>query len=211
MARRQNVEKSDVGFAGGDQVDASPLREDALVRLRIDFAQRCYTNAQDLIRLTDQKAGYLLTTIGVLSAALSALAIRLFSVIPTYPWQVFLQRVGVVIVLEYFGMAFIAVFTILQVLVARSNTLRPDTDAHGLIFPLTLLERCERDEIKYLAKLAETTEAHLLHEYANQITEVSHIYSIKQQHLNSALAWLRWAVISWGVSVFLMVFLVLFI
>lgn len=178
---------------------------------RLDFAQRCLINSQELVRAMDQKAGYMLAAAGTLTAAMGVVATRVYSFTPIDGWQFTLRAIAAVLILEYFGLAFAAIYQVLGVLIARSNTLRPDSTVHGLIFPLMLLARCEDDEEKYLAKLQSATPHVLLHEYANQITEIANIYRQKCERLNSSMGWFRAATIAWAITNFLVLVILIFI
>ena len=46
-----------------------------LLDMRVEYAHRCFCNTQELICFMDQKAGFVLAAVGVLSAALGTLRI----------------------------------------------------------------------------------------------------------------------------------------
>ncbi len=173
------------------------LPAEALVEFQLEFAQHCLDNTQELIRFMDQKAGYLLTAVGVLTAAVGTLAgwvfnARLFGRHAS-PWQI---SVGSLTVF-YALLAFAVIYLATRVFAARPHTLRPKSQAPGLFFPLILLERFQENEDLYLEKLLNSTPRDLLHDYANSMLEISNIYRAKQALINRAVVWFKGLCLIW--------------
>jgi hypothetical protein len=177
---------------------------ETLAKFRLEFAQRCFINIQELIRFMDQKAGFLLAAVGILTAALGTLVTRVFGSTLSFAWQAAFRTTGGVFVLAYLAMAFAVIYSATSVFIASPTMLRPDTMAPGLIFPLILLKRFEADEEMYLKKLSGVTPAELLHDYANQIMEIANIYQSKQRQVNLSMALFRWLCVLWIISMVLL-------
>lgn len=94
-------------------------------------------------------------------------------------------------------MAFAVISNATRVLAPAINTLRPNTQAPGLLFPLMVLSRTGGDEDVYFRRLRGATPEHMLHDLANQIVEVSNVYQTKQRQLDRALRRFRWLSMLW--------------
>jgi len=169
------------------EVQEKEFSAETLIKLRLDFAQRCLINAQELSRFMDQKAGFLLAAVGILTAALGTLIVGVLGTTSNFAWQEVVRAIGSLLVLAYLLMAFAVIFTATRVFIAMPNVLRPDTVAPGLIFPLMLLTRFKADEEAYLKKLSDVTPSELLQDYANQVMEISNIYRTKQKQVNLSI------------------------
>lgn len=184
-----------------------PFSSETLVRTRLDFAQRCFTNAQELTRLMDQKANYILAAVGLLTAALGSLASKALEITPDSAW-LWLKPAGAVFTLAYMLIAFATIYNATRVYIATPHSLRPRTPAPGLLFPLMLLERFRTDagpdEELYFDKLSALTPNDILLDYSNQITEVSHIYQSKQQRVNLSIGLFRGLIGCWIVTLLLL-------
>ncbi|MEO8286408.1 MAG: hypothetical protein ABI670_08215 [Chloroflexota bacterium] len=165
--------------------------DDALAEARISFAREVFSNVQDLTKTLDQKANNLLSSVALLTAALGILASSAIGATTQDVWQRLLKGAGVLLIVVYLLMAFYVIYTATKVYQARPNSVRPDTTAPGMLFPLMLVERYSVegrvDEDAYLNRLQRLQPNEILHDYANQIIEVSDIYRAKQQLVNLAL------------------------
>src|SRR5262245_28754481 len=117
-------------------------------RARLDFAQRCLVNAQELTRYMDQKAGAMLAAIGLLTASLGAFAA---TVLREFHTTISPTQIGPALVIGptsryvvlaglplYFFFAFGALFHTGNVIAARTNRVGAGTDAPRMLFPLML-------------------------------------------------------------------------
>ncbi len=172
-----------------------------LVHARLAFAERCYINAQELNRSIDLKSNFLLAAVGLLTGAVGLLASSALAGKTSLEWPGILRGAGVLLILVYLLVAFSVVYSATSVYRAVPNVLRPETNAPGMIFPLMLLARFQKDEIPdeevYLNRLSTASAQDLLHDYANQIVEVSHIYKLKQSEINRSLQRFHWMSVLW--------------
>jgi hypothetical protein len=171
--------------------------EEALVRFRLDFAQRCFVNIQELNRFMDQKAGLLIAAVGILTAAIGTLATKSLSAAAASELQVWLRLISGGLLAVYLFTGFLAVFSATRVFAALGNILRPETSSPGLIFPLILLSRYKADEDSYFARLSTSAPEDFLRDYSNQIMEISNIYRSKQRLVNLSVARFKWLSILW--------------
>jgi hypothetical protein len=169
--------------------------------MRLDYANKCFQNMQELIRFMDQKAGFVLAAVGILSAALGSLVTNIFQQVPTNPTQAALRVVSQGLLVAYLLIAFLVIWVAVRVFTARPNTLAPDTTAPGLIFPLILLKKFKSDEMLYAEKLGGMTTNEILHDYANQIMEIANIYQVKQKYVNQSIHLFQWSSILWLATV----------
>src|SRR5437867_10838393 len=196
------------------QIDQQQSDSELYVKARLDFAQRCFTSGQELNRNIDFKANFLITAVGLLTTALGVVASAALNINmqPQIPWPDLLRTLGAVSILAFLLMAFSVTYSATRVYQALPNMLHPDTEAPGLMFPLTVLSRFKVDgnvsEEKYLDRLSNATPQELLYDYSNQIIEISNIYRYKQAQINLSIKRFQWLSILWIIS---MLFLVLII
>lgn len=180
------------------------VSQDSLVKARIEFAERCFINAQELSRFMDQKASYILYAVALLTTALGVVASTVLNAVPRFEWQVVLKGVGLVFFLVYLVIAFLVVYNATRVFRALPHTLRRHTTAPGLIFPLILLSRFkEDDEVDselYFNRLSQVSLTDILHDYADQIVEVANIYRHKQAQINLSTRLFQGLIIDWIVT-----------
>lgn len=174
-----------------------------VTNLRVEYAHRCFTNTQELIRFMDQKAGFVLAAVGILSAALGTLITNAFDGNATTVLQISLRYVGIVFFLAYLLVGFAVILIATSVFIAIPNRLRPDTTAPGLLFPLILLKKFQSHEEMYRQTLCEITPDGVLHDYANQIMEIANIYQAKQKHVNRSILLFRWSSVLWLITTLL--------
>lgn len=181
---------------------------------RLDFAKDCFDNAQELNRATDGKANMLLSSVGLLTGALSIIASNVLNSKPDFTLPGILRLVAFALLVVYLLVAFSVIYSATKVYRPSANTLRPDTAAPGMIFPLMLLARYQADgkadEHLYLQKLSTATEAEILHDYVNQIVENSNIYRSKQKLINDSMERFRLMCIIWIVTILWIVIVALF-
>jgi len=184
------------------------------VKARLDFAQRCFISAQELNRNIDFKANFLITAVGLLTTALGVVASAALSsnIQPEVPFPDVLRAIGAISLLAYLLMAFNVTYTATRVYQALPNTLHPDTQAPGLMFPLMVLTRFKVDgnvsEQKYLDTLSRATPQELLYDYTNQIMEISNIYRYKQAQINLSIRRFQWLSILWIISMVMLVVII---
>lgn len=182
---------------------------------RLAFAQGAFANIQELNRTMDQKANNLLASVALLTAALGILAAGAIDTTPQDNWQCLFRGAGVVLLLLYLLVAFNVIYVATKVYQARSHSLRPDTTAPAMLFPLMLLEgystNGKPDEVAYLNRLMTLEHREILHDYSNQIMEVANIYKVKQSQINVALERFRWLSILWVVAMLVLVLIIVWL
>ena len=182
---------------------------------RLSFAREVFANVQDLTRTMDQKANNLQASVALLTAALGILASSAITGTTHDDLQWLSKGAGVLLILIYLLMAFNVIYIATKVYQARPQAVRPDTTAPGMLFPLMLLERYsvggKADEDAYLSGLQRLEPKDLLHEYANQIIEVSDIYKAKQMLVNHALNQFKILSILWIVTMIALMLIVVWL
>lgn len=181
---------------------STPLGGDGLLREQLVFAQRAFVNAQELVRFMDQKAAFLLATVGIATSALSALALAILRQSADVPKYLVVPTV--VLALVYVLLSVVLIWTATAVFAARTHGIRSDSNAPGLLFPLIVLKKHDKNEDAYRRALASTTFEELLAEYSNQIMEVSNIYAEKQKRINLALLLFQVLIVLWTVELLLL-------
>jgi hypothetical protein len=185
----------------------------AMVVAKLEFAQNAFVNAQELNRTTDAKANYLLSAVALLTAALGIVAANAFDAQPADFWQGALKVLGILCALLYLLVAFNIIYIATKVFRAVSRTIRPNTTAPGMIFPLMLLERStvdgKADEDLYMQTLIRASPRDILHDYANQLIEVSNIYKTKQAQVNLCIQRFRRLSVLWVVTMLVLAGIVL--
>jgi hypothetical protein len=179
------------------------------VEKQLEFAESAFANIQELNRTMDQKANNLLAATALLTAALGLVLARAIEARVQEDWQRVLKDVSMLLLLPYLLLVFTLIFAATSIYQARRPRTSANTTAPGMIFPLMLLERFsvagKVDEMAYLARLRTLRPDDLLHDYANQIIEVSIIYKEKQKQVNLGLWLFRWTGILWIATMLAMV------
>jgi len=165
-----------------------------------------------LNRNIDFKANFLITAVGLLTTALGVVASMALDVNKTPAVSDWLRIVGALSILLFLLMAFDVTYEATRVYQALPNMLHPNSEAPGLMFPLTVLSRFKVDgnvsEEKYLDRLSSATPQDLLYDYSNQIIEISNIYRFKQAQINLSIRRFQWLSILWIISMLLLVLIV---
>jgi hypothetical protein len=188
------------------------LQESADHSSRLQFAQATLENIQELIRAIDSKASNVVSSVALLTASLGIVAGAAIGANPdgTAEWS--LKVAGITLILAYLLLAFAVIYLATRVYRAHVRALRPGSSSPGLIFPNIILQRHRTDgkpdEDLYLRRLAQASDFELLHDYANQIVEVSNVYTIKQRQLNLCLDIFRGLSIVWVVTMLLLVMII---
>lgn len=175
--------------------------DDTLQNARLYFAQSNLENLQNLVRFIDQKAAFILTAVGVLTAALFTLVAGTVFAPARTPFDTIAKVVLGLTTLVYTILASTVVYAVAQITSAGSSTLKPDTQAPGMIFPLTVLQRYKADEASYHARLLDLSYEDMLHDYSNQMMEVSNIYQQKHRYVNASVSRFRWLCVAWIIAV----------
>lgn len=184
--------------------------DEALLRTRLEYAQRCFANVQDLSRLMDQKAGYLLSAVSLLTLALGVVAAKSLDLKPTAALHEVVHTTALLFMVGYTVVAFLVVYLTTRVFHALPHRRPPQPDAPGLMFPLMLLDRIEQSpaakasEQVYFEQLNKVTVQGIMKDYSNQIIEVSTIYRHKQKQINRATSLFGLLVVSWVVTMLLL-------
>jgi hypothetical protein len=86
--------------------------------------------------------------------------------------------------------------------------LKRTSSAPGLLFPLILLEKYKQgynaDEPGYYEQLLNVQGNDILHDFADQLMEISNIYQRKQQQINASIRWFEYLSVAWIISVLLL-------
>src|SRR5437763_12991902 len=96
-------------------IDEEQLGREALAKARLDFAERCLINAQDLSRMMDMKANYLLSAVALMTAALGIVASKSLDAKVTEALQFVFKAVGLISFLAYIVLAFLVVYSVTRV------------------------------------------------------------------------------------------------
>lgn len=207
LTGQERLQDNDVGELTGPPA--------ASVEARLSFAREVFANVQDLTKTMDQKANNLLSSVALLTAALGILASSAITASTQEDWQRLFKGAGVFLIVVYLLMAFNVIFVATKVYQARTHSVRPDTRAPGMLFPLMLLERYsvagKADEDAYLERLHRLEPKEILQDYANQIIEVSDIYKAKQRLVNLALDHFRRLSILWIVTMLVLTLIVVWL
>ena len=182
-----------------------PAPSDDEMRMRLDFAQRSFINAQELNRFLDQKMGYLIMAVGILTTIIGVLASKLIDMYTTVAWMDTHAIYGVPLLALYCLLATLTVILAAQVLRARDHRVKgcPVSTTHcalGLLYPMIIAEK-QYTEQSYLDALLPMTPEALMREYAHQIVIISHIYTIKHRFVNRAFLVGVLAAIVWIIAV----------
>jgi hypothetical protein len=181
---------------------------ESAAKARLDFAERLFINAQELSRFMDQKASFLLYAVALMTSALGIVAAKSLDAQPEIGWQVTLKVVALFSFLTYVLIAFVVVYNATRVFKALPPRLISNSKAPGLIFPLTLLERYhgseEDSEERYFSQLNTVSPSDILRDYAQQILEISHIYSGKQRQINISTRLFQYLSVWWIVAMLLL-------
>src|SRR6266513_2761471 len=99
-----------------EKIAAEPLPSyETMMRIRLDFAVRSFTNAQELIRFMDQKANFLLAVVTILTAALGIVGSRALDATPTTDLNGILKGAGIVSLIVYLVSAFLVIYNATRV------------------------------------------------------------------------------------------------
>ena len=193
------------------------LSTETLFRTRLDYVMRSFMNTQDLIRFMDQKAGYLLSAVGLLTTALGIVAAKALDANTNLTWYLEISSPGLLAVLKvlalisfvgYLLLAFVVLTSATKVFKALPNMLKGVSTAPGLIFPLILLEKYKKgysaDDAGYYTQLLNVQGNDILHDFADQVMEISNIYQRKQQQINTSIKWFEYLGVAWIISVILL-------
>lgn len=200
-----------------EEPSQTELSTETLFKARLDYVMRSFINTQDLIRFMDQKAGYLLSAVGLLTTALGIVAAKALDANANLTWHVELSAPELLTVLKvlalisfvgYLLLAFIVLASATRVFKALPNSLKRTSSAPGLIFPLILLEKYKQgynaDEPGYYSQLLNVQGNDILHDFADQLMEISDIYQRKQQQINASIRWFEYLGVAWIISVILL-------
>jgi hypothetical protein len=195
------------------QVEEEQVGTEELQKARLGFAERCLINAQDLSRMMDLKASFLLSAVALMTAALGIVASKALDARADPGAETVLKIAGLVSFVAYIILAFTVVYSVTRVFKALGRMLAPNSQslAPGLIFPLIVLERYQADgavdEEMYFSKLAQVSSRDMLRDYTNQVLEVSAIYRRKQLEINTSVRLFQYLSISWIITILLFLLL----
>jgi hypothetical protein len=184
-----------------DHPDHQSIAPDFVDRSRLEFAQRAFTNAQELSRMMDQKAGYILSAVGLLTTALGIAAARALDAPGASPLHQLVHAASVVAFCIYTVVAVMVVLYATQVFRASGRQTTLDAGAPGLLFPLMVLDGIRSEQIvnerAYFESLGSVSVQGILRDYAHQVVQVSMIYERKQRLVNRAVRLFQWLALCW--------------
>ena len=162
----------------------------------LKFAERSFINAQELVRFMDQKAGFLLAGVGILTAALGTFGkdALLNSASAANP---VMFRIAAAVTILYVVMAFATIYSAAWVFSASAPKLSKDSHSAGMLFPLIVLSKHNKDEQRYASALTALEAQDIIDDYSNQILEISNIYSEKHARINVSMKLFRASAILW--------------
>jgi len=195
-----------------DLVDHDATSTESAVKMRLDFAERCFINSLELIRFMDLKAHYLLSAVALLTAALGVVASKALDVTPETDWQFWIKGAGLTSFLLFVATAFSVIYNATRVFRASSTVLGGRDLAPGLIFPLTILGQFKagsaQDAEGYFERMSSLQSPDILRDYVSQILEISSIYKHKHHRINTSLDLFRLLTIFWIVTIMLLLALI---
>src|SRR5687768_7434880 len=195
-----------------DLVDHDASSTESAVKMRLDFAERCFINALELIRFMDLKAHYLLSAVALLTAALGVVASKALDVAPETDWQFWIKSAGLTFFLFFVATAFSVIYNATRVFRASSTVLGGRDLAPGLIFPLAILGQFKAESAQdaegYFQRMSGLQSSDILRDYVSQILEISSIYKRKHHRINTSLDLFRWLTIFWIVTIMLLLALI---
>ena len=204
MSDRHEATPTETGQSEHSPMDEHDLRSYDLIKYRLDFAQRCFTNNQDLVRFLDQKTGLILSAVGLLTTAQGALMLRAFNVTPTLPWQIGLRVVISICILTYMLIAFAVITAGVNVFAPSAKSLPRNTQTPGFLYPLEILSKHNADEDLYRGRLMGAMPSQLLHDLAHQVIEIATIYRDKNHNLQKVTQRFRWLSRMWTLNMLLL-------
>ena len=195
-----------------DQVDHEGASPESALKMRLDFAERCFINALELVRFMDLKANYLLSAVALLTAALGVVASKALDVPPDNDWQFWLKSAGLGFFLLFVATAFSVIYNATRVFRASATAPHGRSPAPSLIFPLAILGQFKagsgQDTERYVSSVLDVQPADILRDYANQIFEISSIYERKHHRINLSLDLFRWLTVFWVITILLLLGLI---
>ena len=94
-----------------DEPLQTELSTETLFKARLDYVMRNFINTQDLIRFMDQKAGYLLSAVGLLTTALGIVAAKALDANANLTWHLELSAPELITVLKVLALiSFVAIY-----------------------------------------------------------------------------------------------------
>ena len=212
LNRTGSKEMIDQTLMEPDQVDHDGASPESAVKMRLEFAERCFINSLELIRFMDLKANYLLSAVALLTAALGVVASKALDVAPDSDWAFWIKSAGMTSFLLFVATAFAVIYNATRVFRASSTILGGRTLAPGLIFPLSILGQfkaeSEQDAERYFQKMSGLQSDDILRDYSREILEISSIYKSKHHRINLSLDLFRWLTIFWIVTILLLLALI---
>ena len=161
---------------------------------RIEFARHGFDNVQSLIRFMDQKSGFTLVVLALLSAAfVSILGLYFDKGSPLGDERLVVFGAAAV----YLLCAVSALSHCLRTIRARPNVLGNHCAAPGMLFPFIIKDVFGLSDARYLDKLKGLECQEMLADYSQQLMENSNIYLEKSRHVNLTLYWLHWIIFPW--------------
>ena len=162
-----------------------------------DFCKGALDSIQNLLGRMDLKAGIVLTVVGLLSAAVYALAASLWNktaLSSEFRWMM------VSILALYFANAVYILWQTTRVFLARPPSVGNYSQAPLMLYPLLISQTFKSDK-EYAEKAMQLTHANIIADYSNQIMECSNIYRLKHTHVNRSIGGLRLLFLLWFIFI----------
>ena len=195
-----------------DQVDHDGPSPESALKMRLEFAERCFINSLELVRFMDLKANYLLSAVALLTAALGVVASKSLDVPVSNDWQFWLKSAGLGFFLLFVATAFSVIYNATRVFRASSTVIPGRSMPTSLIFPLAIMGQFKaesgQDVERYESTMLNVQPADILRDYSNQIFQISSIYERKHHRINLSLDLFRWLTIFWVITILLLLGLI---
>jgi hypothetical protein len=162
-----------------------------------DFCKGALDSIQNLLGRMDLKAGIVLTVVGLLSAAVYALAASILNqaaLSSGFRWLL------VSVLVLYFISVVHIFWQTTRVFLARPPSVGNYSQAPLMLYPLLISQTFKSDK-EYAEKAMQLTHANIIADYSNQIMECSNIYRLKHTHVNRSIGGLRLLFLLWFIFV----------
>jgi hypothetical protein len=189
-------------------MDQAALNEDALVKLRLEYARNAFAHTQDLIRFMDQKAFFVLSAVGLLTTALGISASIMLTLITRDAWHSPPGAIACILSLAYLALAFAVVFTSTSVFIARSHGTTPSGTRQSFISLPSAQTDVRENRDEYLSALSVVDHNDILHDYANASAEIAVIYRLKASRVNAGITRLRYLSVFWAAIIVALIVMV---
>lgn len=158
--------------------------------LSLDYARATFAHTQELVRLMDTKAFYIMNAAGMLTTGLGIFTSLSLTIAPGVSWRSATGATAGAAALVYLVLAALVVGYAIAVFRASSGA-RLHQVGPRLLFPPSIRGGHGTDAHAYYERLACVETEDVLADYADSIVALSAIYEAKQSRVNRGVAALR--------------------